>query len=217
MGFYDKNKSLYLQSEKWKQFRNEKFEEYPTCLICGGKDNLTLHHNTYENFGNEQDDEVEVICNSCHSKVHKSGIKDMRNVLMVNNDFIINHHIESIVENRKELEDMLFEQRIYRKNNFKENFTFLDIKEISKLKSVYSHILYEFASKNKELRYYLMPIDEFKKYFQVPKKYSMSNIDQRILDPIVKEVNEKTRFNIKITKVKKHNIVTHIRFTFLSK
>lgn len=94
------------------------------------------------------------------------------------------------------------------------NFTVLELKDLSTLNSIYSQRLFEFTSKNNNLIHYLMPINDFRTYFQVPKSYSMCNIDQRIIEPMLKEINEKTDFTVSIRKIKKRNRVTHIKFTF---
>lgn len=97
-------------------------------------------------------------------------------------------------------------------DNIIEQFTVLELKELSNLNSIYSQRLFEFASKNKNLGKYLMPIDQFKEYFKVPKSYSMCNIDQSIIGVAVNEVNLKTDFNISISKRKNKNKITHIDF-----
>ena len=40
------------------------------CEACDSTCNLNLHHKTYENFGNESIDELELLCASCHRKRH---------------------------------------------------------------------------------------------------------------------------------------------------
>jgi len=94
------------------------------------------------------------------------------------------------------------------------NFTVLELKDLSTLNSTYSQRLFEFTSKNKNLKFYKMPIDEFRTYFQIPKGYSMGNIDQRVINPMIGEINKKTNFTVSIKKIKKRNRVTHIMFTF---
>lgn len=40
------------------------------CQLCGAKNNLEIHHNTYEHLGNELDHELFVLCEPCHAKHH---------------------------------------------------------------------------------------------------------------------------------------------------
>lgn len=98
-----------------------------------------------------------------------------------------------------------------------EKFTVLQLKELSTLNSVYSQRLFEFASKNKNLKKYLMPINDFKEYFKIPKSYSMCNIDQTVIEVAVNEVNLKTEFNISTSKRKNKNKITHIEFEIQKK
>jgi hypothetical protein len=36
------------------------------CERCGRKTDLRLHHLTYERFGNERLDDVQIVCSVCH-------------------------------------------------------------------------------------------------------------------------------------------------------
>lgn len=102
-------------------------------------------------------------------------------------------------------------------NDVISDFTVLELGELASLRSKYSQRLFEFASKNKNLASYLMKIDEFKDYFQIPSTYAMGNIDQKILIPMVKDVNDNTSINIEISKMKNKNKITHILFKFKMK
>lgn len=64
----------YLKTKHWinkkiQFLKNHKNE----CSMCGRKNcKLDLHHMTYENVGNEKLDDLVVLCNECHTKVHKN-------------------------------------------------------------------------------------------------------------------------------------------------
>lgn len=92
------------------------------------------------------------------------------------------------------------------------NFTVLELKGLSELNSSYSQRMFEFVSKNKNIKDYTMKIDDFKKYFEIPDSYAMSDIDRRILKKCSEDINKKTNFNLRIEKIKKRNKVTHIIF-----
>lgn len=94
------------------------------------------------------------------------------------------------------------------------SFTIIELGSLSNLKSTYSQRMFEFVSKNKNIGVYLMPINEFKEYFNIPRSYAMCNIDQRILQPAKRDIDNNTNLTFNYTKVKKKNKVTHIRFTF---
>ena len=62
----------YLESETWNKTRKEKLKEAEyKCQLCSKKDiELHVHHNTYENIGNEEMNDLIVLCKDCHSKFH---------------------------------------------------------------------------------------------------------------------------------------------------
>ena len=66
MGYSD-----YLNTEHWKHFRDEVFKFYGhKCQVCNGIDKLHVHHKTYENRGRETFNDVILICDLCHAKIH---------------------------------------------------------------------------------------------------------------------------------------------------
>lgn len=62
--------NVYLQSEHWKNFRNETLKKRNKCEKCNSKENLCLHHLTYERLGHETQEDIMVLCNDCHKKIH---------------------------------------------------------------------------------------------------------------------------------------------------
>ena len=66
----------YLQTEHWKEVRgNALYRAKYKCQLCGNKDNLNVHHNTYENRGNEKDEDLIVLCQKCHGKFHDKFVE----------------------------------------------------------------------------------------------------------------------------------------------
>ena len=63
---------LYLLSEHWKQKRIEAFKFYgKKCMMCGDSDKqLSVHHNNYDNLGNESMQDLIVLCGECHGRHH---------------------------------------------------------------------------------------------------------------------------------------------------
>ncbi len=64
----------YLKTEHWKHFRDEamKFADYK-CQLCNKNDcKLIVHHNNYQNRGKETFNDVIVLCEECHKKVHNN-------------------------------------------------------------------------------------------------------------------------------------------------
>jgi len=69
----------YLQTDHWKETRKKALHRANyKCQLCSNKDALNVHHNTYENRGQEKDEDLIVLCQECHAKHHeKSEDKDM--------------------------------------------------------------------------------------------------------------------------------------------
>jgi len=63
--------STYLQSEAWKKKRNEIMQrDNKQCRFCGQREALQVHHLTYKNLGNENEQELITLCKSCHKMLH---------------------------------------------------------------------------------------------------------------------------------------------------
>ena len=62
----------YLSTEHWKHFKKKAIQnQNGKCQICNIKDTLlNVHHNNYKNRGRENYEDVIVICNKCHKKIH---------------------------------------------------------------------------------------------------------------------------------------------------
>jgi len=61
----------YLQTEHWKNIRKKVLAKARyKCQLCNNKNNLHVHHNTYENRGNERLEDLIVLCEDCHTKFH---------------------------------------------------------------------------------------------------------------------------------------------------
>ena len=61
----------YLNSPAWRATRNRalRLADY-RCQHCGNKRDLQVHHRTYERLGREWDQDLEVLCDSCHRGHH---------------------------------------------------------------------------------------------------------------------------------------------------
>jgi len=66
---------VYLNCEHWKERRKRAIRIAENkCQICGreGSDKcvINIHHNCYDNIGNEKDRDLIAICRNCHAVVH---------------------------------------------------------------------------------------------------------------------------------------------------
>lgn len=69
------NYKEYIKSEEWKNKRKEvlKRDKFK-CRLCSAKGseyNLHVHHNSYNNLGNEPLEDLITLCKSCHEKHHR--------------------------------------------------------------------------------------------------------------------------------------------------
>lgn len=62
----------YLKTIVWDNTRKKKLKEAGyKCQLCSKTDaELHVHHNTYERIGNEDMNDLIVLCESCHKKFH---------------------------------------------------------------------------------------------------------------------------------------------------
>jgi len=65
----------YLESKEWWDVRKRMLQRAgyrcERCGCCGSSNNaLDVHHQTYVNLGNEPDDDLEVLCRTCHRNDH---------------------------------------------------------------------------------------------------------------------------------------------------
>lgn len=61
----------YLKSPHWQAIRKRLYRAYEyKCAMCGSPKNLNVHHITYENLGEEKDEDLTVLCQKCHSELH---------------------------------------------------------------------------------------------------------------------------------------------------
>jgi 5-methylcytosine-specific restriction endonuclease McrA len=61
----------YLQTEHWKNTRKKALKKAKyKCELCGSKEDLNVHHKTYEHRGEEPPEDLIVLCHHCHAKFH---------------------------------------------------------------------------------------------------------------------------------------------------
>ena len=100
-------------------------------------------------------------------------------------------------------------------NDLTSDFTRFELAEFVELKSTYSKNLYRLLKQYRRTGFYKISIDEFKYLLDIPESYRMTNIDQTVLKPAIKEL--KPHFNnlkIKKIKAKKGNKIEYLEFVF---
>ena len=60
------------------QLRKKFITVESVCEICGSKENLEVHHKTPIVLGGKSNDEnIEVLCESCHSRLHEKSRSEL--------------------------------------------------------------------------------------------------------------------------------------------
>lgn len=66
------NYDAYLTSEHWRQTRRRKLRAVDNkCERCGATRKLQVHHKHYRTLFAEADEDLEVVCQDCHRRIHK--------------------------------------------------------------------------------------------------------------------------------------------------
>lgn len=64
-------KQAYLHSFEWRTLRQQVLlRDNYACQSCGAKQNLEVHHITYEQLGKEKLTDLVALCSKCHNHVH---------------------------------------------------------------------------------------------------------------------------------------------------
>lgn len=61
----------YINSDEWRDKSMRLKNAVGKCQLCGWKESLRAHHNTYATLGNEGPYDLFVICAGCHELFHK--------------------------------------------------------------------------------------------------------------------------------------------------
>ena len=64
--------ATYIQSEEWRaRAEDAKARAGYRCRVCNSSRDLNAHHRTYERLGNEDPEDITVLCHSCHELFHQ--------------------------------------------------------------------------------------------------------------------------------------------------
>lgn len=69
----------YMRSPEWKERRQAAFNKWGrSCNLCGAKKDLEVHHRTYERFGRESVEDLQVLCWTCHPGADRKRKEQLR-------------------------------------------------------------------------------------------------------------------------------------------
>lgn len=94
-------------------------------------------------------------------------------------------------------------------------FTFFRLKDLNSVKGVYAKNMFRLLQQFKGSTFFKIYLNKFKHLLGIPASYSISKIDQRVLQPILKELSRFYR-GLKIEKIKKGKSVFRLDFTWSS-
>ncbi|MDY3050824.1 MAG: replication initiation protein [Parvimonas sp.] len=108
----------------------------------------------------------------------------------------------TINKSTQELKIAVNSDFMYVLNNFLGLFTEFELEEFISLKSGYAKECYRRLKQFKNTGYYTVFMEDFRKLMDIPDSYKMSEIDKRVLKPILKELSPIFP-GLKIEKIKK--------------
>lgn len=97
----------------------------------------------------------------------------------------------------------------------KGQFTSIAVKNVSALRSTYSIRIYELLMQFKITRDRLITIDDFRNMLGIVSKYKdFKSLNQWIVKPAIKELNEKSDLTVSVDTIKKGRTVVALHFQF---
>jgi plasmid replication initiation protein len=99
--------------------------------------------------------------------------------------------------------------------NLSQRFTTYDLSEIARLTSIYAIRLFELLKQFSSIGTREIEIAMLKKMFKIEGEYSrISNLKAWVIDPALKQINEKTHLDVSYTQRKRGRLITHLIFSF---
>ena len=100
-------------------------------------------------------------------------------------------------------------------NGLSNGFSRFELSAFTAIRSTYAKTLFRLLMQYRSTGYYIVSIEDFRELLNVPASYQMFNIDQRVLKPAMKELNNYFE-DLEITKIraKKGNKIAKLEFTF---
>lgn len=100
-------------------------------------------------------------------------------------------------------------------NGLTTGFSKFELSAFTSLRSTYAKTLFRLLMQYRSTGYYVVRIEEFRDLMDIPDYYQMGNIDQKVLQPALRELNNYFK-NLEVTKIKakKGNKIAKLEFTF---
>ena len=101
----------------------------------------------------------------------------------------------------------------YLLNNLSNNFNWYQLNDFTSLKSKYSKLLYKELMLFKDTGYRIFKIEDFRRKLDIPEKYRMTNVNQKVLTPIEEDMKHLFK-SFRINKIKDGKTIIKIEFYF---
>jgi len=100
-------------------------------------------------------------------------------------------------------------------NDLTSEFTRFELSAFTSIRSTYAKTLFRLLMQYKSTGCYSIGIDDFRSLMDIPENYQMGNIDQKVINPSLKELSNYFE-NLEVTKIKskKGNKIARLEFTF---
>ena len=79
---------------------------------------------------------------------------------------------------------------VYLLNDLSGNYTSFELQQSAELRSTYSKQIYKKLQEFKHTGIWVISLDKFKKYLDIPKSYRITNIDQFVIKPAIEELKD---------------------------
>ena len=100
----------------------------------------------------------------------------------------------------------------------KKNYTAYFLDETSRLKSIYSIRLYEHLKRFKNTGFFKISVDNYRELHDLKNKYGeYRDVKKRTIIPAIKEINEKSKYQVDFNEIKKGRKVDFLEFKFVKK
>jgi len=78
-----------MSSSRWERRRVAYYAKHEkACRACSSKEEIHLHHHTYNRLGHEHDDDLVPLCKTCHFLVHKLHKNSSRSLTSATKYFV---------------------------------------------------------------------------------------------------------------------------------
>lgn len=98
-------------------------------------------------------------------------------------------------------------------NDLTKHFTLFELKDFNQLNSIYAKHLYRLLKQFKYTGMFRIEISEFRRLFDIPMSYRMTDINRRVLTPAMKEVSQFFT-SLSLIKEKEGKNIKYLKFTF---